>query len=217
MVMTMHDKLVYDNSSICHICNEELGKDRVRDHGYLSGKFRGDAHEVCNLKYKVAMFFPVVFHDLSGYDSHLFIKTLENIEGDISFITNNEGNYISFTKQVIVDKFVNKEGKEVNVKCELKFIDSLRFMLSSPDTLSSNLKIGQFANLKKYYSDNQLSLLLRWGVCPYDNADCMKQLGETSLPSKETFYSKLTGEVKVLQMKTTNMLKQFRMNLILSQ
>ena len=91
-------------------------------------------------------------------------------------------NYISFTKNVFVDKFVNKEEKEVNVKRELKFIDSLRFMASSLDTLSSNLKIDQFVNLKKYYSDNQLSLLLRKGVYPYDYVDCMKKLDEASLP-----------------------------------
>ena len=47
--MIMYDKLVYDNSTLFHICNEELGKDRVRDHCHLSGKFRGAAHEVCNL------------------------------------------------------------------------------------------------------------------------------------------------------------------------
>ena len=70
MIMTMHDKLVYDNSTLCHICNEELGKDRVRDHCHL---FRGAAHDICNLKYKVPKFFPVVFHNLAGYDSHLFI------------------------------------------------------------------------------------------------------------------------------------------------
>ena len=50
MIMTMHDKLVYDNSTLCHICNEELGEERVRDHCHLSGKFRGAAHEICNLK-----------------------------------------------------------------------------------------------------------------------------------------------------------------------
>ena len=89
----------------------------MRAHCYLSGKFRGAAHEISNLKYKVPKFFPVVFHNLSGYDSHIFIKTLENSEGDIYCIPNNEENCISFTKQVIVEKFVNKEGKEVNVKC----------------------------------------------------------------------------------------------------
>ena len=114
----MHDKFVYHNSTLFHICNEELAKDRVCDHCHLSGKFRGAAHEICNLKYKVPTFFPVVFHNFSCYDSHLFITTLGNSEGDISCIPNNEENYISFTKQVIVDKFVNEEGKEVNVKRE---------------------------------------------------------------------------------------------------
>ena len=89
MIMTMHYKLVYDNSTLCHLCNEELGEDRVRDDCHLSGKFRGAAHEVCNLKYKVPQFFPVVFHNLSVCDSHIFITKLGNSEGDISCITNN--------------------------------------------------------------------------------------------------------------------------------
>ena len=131
--MTMQDKLIYDNSTLCHICSEEIGEDRVRDHCHLSGKFRDAAHLACNLKYKVPMFFPVVYLNLSGDDSHLFIKTFGNSEGDISCIPNNEENYISFTKQVIVDKFVNQEGKKVNVKRELRFIDSLTFMVASLD------------------------------------------------------------------------------------
>ena len=169
-------------------------KDRVRDHGHLSGKFRGAAHEVCNIKYKVPQFFPVVFHNLSMYENHLFIKTLGNSEGDISCIPNNEENYISFTKQVNVDKFVNKEGKKVHVKRDLTFIDSVRFMASSLGKLSSNLRIDQFVNFKKYYSGNQLSVLLRKGVYSYDYVDCMKKLDEKILPPKEAFYSKFTGE-----------------------
>ena len=70
----------------------------------------------------------------------------------------------------------------------------MRFMASSLDKLSSNLKIYQLVNLKKYYSGNQLSPLLRRGVNPYDYVDCMKTLDETSLHPKEAFYSKLTGE-----------------------
>ena len=131
---------------------------------------------------------------MSGYDSHLFIKTLGNNEGDISWIPNNQENKFFFTKQVIIDKFGNKEGKEVNVKRELRFIDSLRFMASSLHNLSSNLKIDQFVNLKKYYSGNQLSLSLRKVVYPYDYVDSIKKLDEASLPPKEAFYSKLTDE-----------------------
>ena len=131
---------------------------------------------------------------MSGYDSHIFIETLGNSEGDISCIPNIEENCIYFTKQIIVDKFVNKEGKEVNVKRQLRFIDSLTFMISSPDKLSSNLKMDKLVNLKKYCSGNQLSLLLRKGVYPYDYVDCIKKLDEKSLPPKEVFYGKLTGE-----------------------
>ena len=52
----MQDKLIYNNSTLCHICNEELDVDRVRDHCHLSGKFRVAAHEVCNLQYNVQSF-----------------------------------------------------------------------------------------------------------------------------------------------------------------
>ena len=190
----MHNKLVYDNSTLCHICNDEHGQDRVRDHCHLPGKFRGAAHDFCNLKYKVPTFFLGVFHNLSGYDSHLFINNWDISEGDISCIPNNEVNNITFTKQVIVNKFVYKEGTQINVKHELSFIDSLKFMASILDKLSSILKIDQFVNLQKYYSGNQLSLLFRKGVYPYDYVDCMTKLDETSLPPKEAFYSKLTGE-----------------------
>ena len=37
MIMTTHDKMAYDNSTLYHICNEELVEDRVRDHCHLSG------------------------------------------------------------------------------------------------------------------------------------------------------------------------------------
>ena len=154
MIMIIQDKLSHDNSTLCYICNEELGKDRVRDHCHLSGKFRGAAHEACNLKYKVLKFFPVVFHNLPGYHSHLFTKHWEMARN--IFLVYQIMKKITFfsTKPVIVDKFVNKDGKEISIKRKLRFIDSLRFMASSLDKLSGNLKIDQFVNLKKYYSGN---------------------------------------------------------------
>ena len=60
--------------------------------------------------------------------------------------------------------------------------------------LSSNLKIDQFVNLKKYYSGYQLSHLLRKGVYPYNYVDCLTKLDETSFPPKEAFYSIFTGD-----------------------
>ena len=77
MVMTREDRMTYKKATHCHICGEEIDKDKdkkVRDHCHLTGKFRGAAHNKCNLKFKVPKFYPVIFHNLSGYDSHLFIN-----------------------------------------------------------------------------------------------------------------------------------------------
>jgi len=66
------------SATTCHICEKELGEDRVIDHCHLTGKFRGAAHTKCNRNYKIPNFIPVFFHNLSGYDSHLFIKKVKN-------------------------------------------------------------------------------------------------------------------------------------------
>ena len=117
----MHDKLIYDNSTLCHICNEELGNDKVRDHCHLSDKFRGAAHEVFNLKYEIPKFFPVVFHNLSGYGTHLFIKTLGNSEGDIVCIPNNEENYIfhSRIRSSLTNLSIRKERGECKTRVNI--------------------------------------------------------------------------------------------------
>ena len=122
-----------------------MGKDRVRDHCHLTGKYRGAAHNDCNLRYRIPKFFPVYFHNLSGYDCHLFIKKLKtNNGGKINCIPKTEENYISFSKEVVVDKF-KKDGKEIIVKRELRFIDTFKFMASSLDALSKNLSEDQLS------------------------------------------------------------------------
>ena len=81
----------------------------------------------CNLDYQIPKFFPVIFHNLSGYDSHLFITKLkgkcEDKNEKIKCIPRNEENYITFSREVVVDSFV-KDGKNVLVKRDLRFIDS---------------------------------------------------------------------------------------------
>ena len=85
----------------CWICNEEFdGDDKVKDHCHFTGRYRRAAHNECNLNYRKPNFTLVVFHNLSGYDSHLFIKNLSFSEGNIDCIPNNEEKYISFTKRI---------------------------------------------------------------------------------------------------------------------
>ena len=77
---------------------------------------------------------------------------------------------------------------------EMRFIDSFKFMSSSLDKLSNNLDKEQFTNLNSMYKGEQLELLKRTGVYPYDYVDHLERLSETQLLPKETFYSKLNDE-----------------------
>ena len=67
-------------------------------------------------------------------------------------ITKNTEDYISFSIKVEVDKYVDKEGNERTKEMELRFIDSIKFMNSSLDSLVNNLAEGghQFWGFANY-------------------------------------------------------------------
>ena len=64
LIMRMSDHSKHNNATHCHICEGELGDDKVIDHCHLTGRYRGAAHSKCNLELKVPKFFPVIFHQL---------------------------------------------------------------------------------------------------------------------------------------------------------
>ena len=113
MIFTEEDRKHFNNASDCWICGEELGNDRVRDHCHFTGRYRGPAHNKCNLKYRKPKNISVFFHNLSGYDSHLFIKKLgtPNKNENIDCIPNNEEKYISFSKTIVTGQYTNKKGE----------------------------------------------------------------------------------------------------------
>ena len=187
----MKDMRTYKASTYCHICEGELLNDKVTDHCHLTGKFRGATHNKCNLEYRIPKFFPVIFHNLAGYDAHLFVKNLGVTEGKINCIPKNEENYISFMKEIEVDTF-ESNGKTISVKRELRFIDSFKFMATSLDSFANNLPDNMFNNLSYFYEEQaKLKLLKRKGVYHYDYMDCFERLSETTLPPIESFYSEL--------------------------
>ena len=116
MITTMHDKMAYDNTTLCHICNEELGEDRVRDHCHLSGKFRGAAHEVYNLKYKVSTFFPVVFHHLSGTIVTYLLKHWKIAkEIFLAFQIMKKTTFLSRNRSSLTSLLIRKEKSKCNM------------------------------------------------------------------------------------------------------
>ena len=76
--LTESQRTEFKKADQCHICIKNFDEDdvKVRDHCHYTGEYRGHAHQKCNLKYKIPSCIPIVFHNLSGYDSHLFIREL---------------------------------------------------------------------------------------------------------------------------------------------
>ena len=196
MVFTKEDEKQFNMASDCWICGEELGNDRVRDHCHYTGCYRGAAHNTCNLKYRKPESVPVFFHNLTGYDSHLFIKKLgsSNKKETIECIPNNEEKYITFTKTIITGEYTNKKGEEKNKTFNIVFKDSLKFMSSSLGALVNNLPKNGFKNISKYYTPEEVELIKQKGFYPYEYMNTEEKFNDTKLPPREVFYSKLSGK-----------------------
>ena len=76
----------FQSATKCHICEQKLFRDKktnktlkVRDHCHFTGEYRGAAHNECNLKCRKPLILPVIFHNLQGYDAHIFIKQLAKV------------------------------------------------------------------------------------------------------------------------------------------
>ena len=127
MRLTPTDRASFAAADKCWVCGgeKEQGEKFVRDHDHITGKYRGAAHNRCNLlaniipaNYKL----PVFFHNLSGYDAHLIIsKASQKLYGRITCIPKTSERFISF-----------EVGK-------LVFKDSANFTQASLSTLVKNL------------------------------------------------------------------------------
>ena len=126
MIISKKEKKKKDfkNAKSCHICNKEYKKGdvHVRDHCHVTGKYRGSAHANCNLSYRLTNKIYVIFHNLTGYDSHLIMQEIGKFNKDINVIPNNMEKYMAF----MIDR-------------NLIFIDSFQFMNQSLSYLTNNL------------------------------------------------------------------------------
>lgn len=153
--LTKQEEKEFKSATRCHICKKRFCADRndkthhkVRDHCHLTGQYRGPAHSICNLNYQIDRTIPIVLHNLCGYDSHLLIKKLAStkpIDGAIKIIPHNTEKYITFIKTMhgVGKRDVNR--KYVN-EIKFKFIDSLRFMGASLDSLAKSLPAEKKTN-----------------------------------------------------------------------
>ena len=207
MIMNNSDKTAYEKSEKCYACGIQFGSERInektkkkekivkcRDHCHITGKYRGAACGKCNLKMKVSKFVPVLFHNLEGYDSHLFVKSLGLKEGDISCIPKMDEKYISLSKKIPMEIISLEDGKTKTLCLEMRFLDSMKFMSKSLDSLVKTLGKDKFTTLTSQMSvdETSLELLKRKGVFPYEYMSNFSKLSAKTLPPKDAFYSKLT-------------------------
>ena len=244
--MTNEDKESFRSAKECHICKIPYGANDnfnniVRDHCHVTGKYRGSAHEFCNLNFQLTDKIPVVFHNLKGYDSHFIMQEIGNI----------------VKERAHVDAKGNKREMRINViPCNMEkylafmlgqhlvFIDSFQFMSSSLENLVKNItkcgecdacnpgncikrivdsedhimqhktsfSCGECINCKnsskscmklnhdnliytsKVFQGEQLRLMIKKGVYPYDYMNSFKKFEDSRLPKKEDFFSVMNNK-----------------------
>ena len=112
--LTNQEIKAYEKEKVCYIRKKEFydnqNKKKVRDHCHYTGKFRGAAHGVCNLRCKVPKEIPIVFHNGSAYDYYFIIKKLaKEFEGEFECLGENTEKYITFSVSL---KNENDNGKK---------------------------------------------------------------------------------------------------------
>ena len=104
----------YKCSTKCHICYKEFNpkNPKVRNHCHYTGCYRGPDHRNFNLRYRIPSYIPVIAYNSARYDTHLFIKELGEHIKNIGVIAQNKEEYITFSVEVVVDKYIDRQGVE---------------------------------------------------------------------------------------------------------
>ena len=178
---------------------DDKNKKKVRDHCHYIGKFKGAAHSVCNLRYKLPKEIPLVFHNGSTYDYHFIIKNLpEEFEGEFECLGENTEKYITFSVP-----FKKENDNDKKIKYKLKFIDSYRFISTSLSNIVGNLSGVYDEEFNKCMERKKIRLScefigFKYGRLNYKCKDCKKshnKLANESIRNFPTLYKFCNGDL----------------------
>ena len=173
--MSQEEEVQFQLAEECWLCDNPLDDTKVRDHDHLTGKYRGAAHNICNIncKQRSSSFVPIFFHNFSGYDCHLIFEELlteaYNQNYNPTIIPKSLENYVS-----------------VQVGC-LRFLDSYRFLSSSLDKLVKSLDNFPIMKLEGMSDD----LFKKKLAYPYEYLN-LDNFQEPLNLTKEDYWSTLT-------------------------
>ena len=149
--MSLDDEERYQNSQICWICKEKLNTEKKRDHCHITGKFRGAAHNKCNLKVRIPRKLPIIFHNLEAYEGHIIFKELNNFNDiNIQVIPKTSEKYLSMI-----------------VNGGIIFLNSNQFYKGKLDNHASHLNNEDFKHLLSEFCIDKLELLKGKDTYPY--------------------------------------------------
>lgn len=181
ITMTPEHTRRHNESVECAMCKKQFGDavKKVRDHCHFTGRYRDALCNGCNLRRRTQNQIPVFIHNAANYDSHFIITEMGYNSRRIHAIPRSSEKYVSFSKSVCDNLSV-------------KFVDTFQFMASSLDSLVKNLPEDKFTEVAKYFEADDLPLISRKGVYPYEYTSSWAVLNETTLPPQDKFYSSLT-------------------------
>ena len=146
MPLTYNENKYYEELKEYYVCEKELCYNKnekmkfqlykkFRDHCHYTRKFRGAAHSICNLNYKVPQEISVKVHNGSKYDYDFIIKELaEQFKGEFECLGENTKKSISFSVPIKKEHDNNK-----TITYKIKFVDTCRFMPSKLSGLVDKL------------------------------------------------------------------------------
>ena len=174
----------YNQETHCHMCNKRFNidhTDEIRDHDNVTGNYRGAALKWWNMRLRRTCNIPSFFQNFRGYDSHFISMAMKDFRAvDILVIGQGMEKYLTVS----------------HVKYRI-CTDSLMFLGASLATLAKNLQktgLESFIRLPKKFHGfeaEDMRLLVRKGVYPYEYMDSCEKMEERQISPKEAFYSKL--------------------------
>ena len=178
------DLSIFDINT-CHLCNEKILDNPVKNHCHCSRKMLGYVHNECNLIYKFKK--DTVHNDylinIFGYNSQNFdqsflIRALQHLDCRIPFscLPRNSNKFIS----IQIGPFI--------------FKDSYLFLNKSLDYLTGTINDEDRISLKQEFGEENYKLLTKKGIYPYDYFDKKEKYDELQLPEKEKFFNKLNNK-----------------------
>ena len=186
--ITIKSEKSFLKSKICWLCDIEFinTNDKIRHYCKLTGKYLGSAHQSCIdyiNKVNLHKFIPVLYHNFSKYDNHMFFNDLINSKVE--------------KKNISIIAKTNEEYMSINYSC-IKFADSMRFQAASMEELTKSLKDDDYIHLKRHFP-NHWMLLKKKLAYPYEFyktlEDYEKPIDILLKSGNEAYFSKTKNKI----------------------